>query len=147
MSEPDPEPKLTPEEEAAAPVEDAARKEKLTPEEIEKEVAEEKKKLDKKRERAALWSELMRAGWALRLTAMARAAALALLLPTWNIATDAELARDQADARYVLGRRISELNERAEAGPRPRLRRRRRWLREQQACETCHRLRRQASGG
>ena len=116
MSEPDPEPKLTPEEEAAAAAEDAARKEKLTPEEIEKEVAEEKKKLDKKRERAALWSELMRAGWALRLTAMARAAALAVLLPTWNIATDAELARDQADARYVLGETyISELNERAEA--------------------------------
>ena len=45
----------------------------------------------------------MRAGWALRLSAMARAAAIALLAPIWSTTTDAELVGDQADARYILG--------------------------------------------
>ena len=116
MSEPDPEPKRTADEEAAFAAEEAARKAELHPDDQAKEEAEEKKKLEKRRERAALWSELMRAGWALRLTAMARASAQAVLMPTWNIGTDAELARDQADARYTLGETyISELQQKAEA--------------------------------
>ena len=109
LSEPEPTPPGEEPEEGA---------EEKTPEEIEKEEAEAKKKVEKRRERAALWSELMRAGWALRLSAMARAAAFAVLSPEWSTSTDAELVRDQADARFTLGEtyigELQSLQEKAE---------------------------------
>ena len=45
----------------------------------------------------------MRAAWALRMAPEARAAAAALLAPTWAADRDKELVRDQAEARFVIG--------------------------------------------
>ena len=65
-----------------------------------------------KRERAVLWGELMKAGWALRMSAVARAAAAALLAPQWTPATDGPLVSAQAEAYFTLGETyISELGE------------------------------------